>query len=568
MLAEITRREYSTSVMWPERISIPDWCALHVDFSLSPNYDTPKHERFDPAFMPFWNEPAESLTNPSVREVVVLKCARAGGSENLLLNPIRYAVVNAPQPTLYVTGDQLSAERFMDRRIKRGFRACPPAWKLYRQSVATQHDIALPGCDVRVTWPKARQAFKQDGWALVLCDEVSIWPEYSADMARKRTASYPFSHIVFLSSPDPAQRRASEEDPIFIEHNRGDRRRWMMPDPTTGRPFVFEMGTRDGHGLRWDQSARNEDGAWDMDRVKASAHYITPDGTRIDNAERMRVVRSGFWTPTNTAAPNEVRSYHVTAFMTPFKSGDFGEIAAAFLQAKHRGASAMRTFVYEYLAEPFHERIESTTMDAVTGREAEYARGVPPELPKDTPSSVIIGADVQKAHIWWIARRFSGDGDSALIDYGAAATFDELAAVADKLKASRVMIDCNYRRLETYEACEAYNFVPVEGHDKLSMPYLVGKIDPFEGTRGGGQRQILHIKIHADAWRTLLLDCLRGESARLWKIPRGLPLEYAKQITSMRKVDGQWLQKGPDHLFDCEAYALAGAVWSGAYKWL
>lgn len=563
-----TVKEYVAAIRWPPPTTIPDWCAAHVDFALAPNYDTPKHERFDPSFMPFWNEPAEALTDPAVREVSVLKCARAGGSENLLLNPIRYAVVNSPQPVLYVTGDQLSAERFMEKRIKRGFRACPPAWKLYRTAQATQHDIAMPGCDVRVTWPKARQAFKQDGWALVLCDEVSLWPEYSADMARKRTASYPFSHIVFLSSPDPAQKRSSEEDPIFVEYARGDQRKWMMPDPKTGNLFSFGMGARECAGLRWDQSARNDEGAWDMDRVRATAHYLTPDGTRIDNSERMRVVRSGRWVATNKAAPAEVRSYHVTAFMTPFKSGDFGEIATAFLTAKHRGATSIRTFIYEYLAEAYHERIDSTNMDIITGREQPYPRGAPPELPRDTVQAVIMGCDVQKTHIWWTCRRFSGEGDSHLIDFGTAATFGEVAEIADKYKASRVMIDCNYRRMETYEACEKHNFVPVEGHDKLSMPYLVGKIDPFEGTRGGGDRQILHMKLHADYWRTLLMDCLRGEAARKWYIPTGLPMDYGRQITSMRRVDGEWVQKGQDHLFDCEAYALAGAVWINAYRML
>lgn len=550
-------------------MTVPDWCSRHVDFALAPNYDTPKHERFDPDFMPYWTEPAEELTNPVTREVIVLKCARAGGSENLLLNPIRYAVVNAPQPILYVTGDQISAERFMEKRIKRGFRACPPAWKLYRAAQATQHDIAMPGCDVRVTWPKARQAFKQDGWAMVLCDEVSLWPEYSTDMARKRTASYPFAHIVFLSSPDPAQKRSSEDDPIFVEYARGDRRKWRMPDPATGRDFEFRMGTRDSDGLRWDQGAKGDDGVWDLDRVRATAHYITPGGAKIEDGERMKIVRSGRWVPTNPAAPTSVRSYHVTAFLTPFRSGDFGDIAVAFLTAKQRGATAMRTFVYEYLAEPFHERIESTSQEAVTGRELDYARGHPPSAGDGIPASVIIGADVQKTHIWYVIRRFSGDGDSHLVDYGAAHTFEELSKIADSASATRVMIDCNYRRMETYEACEAYNFVPVEGHDKLAMPYLVGKIDPFEGTRsGGGGRQILHMKIHADYWRTLLMDCLRGEAARKWHIPRGLPIDYNRQLTSMRRVDGEWVVKGQDHLFDCEAYCLAGAVWSGAYKML
>lgn len=573
MLPKRTGNDHRTAWHVPPDLNIWQWCAENVDFSLAQNYDTPKHERFDPDFMPFWNEPAECLTDPAIREVVVLKCARAGGSENLLLNPIRYVVANAPQPTLYVTGDQLSAERFMEKRIKRGFRTCPPAHRLYKQAQSTQHDIALAGCDIRVTWPKARQAFKQDGWAMVLCDEVSLWPEYSADMARKRTASYPFSHIVFLSSPDPAQKRSSDDDPIFVEYERGDCRKWMCKDPATGKDFVFEMGARDGVGLRWDQKAKREDGTWDINAVRDSAHYVTPDGTKIANDDRMAVVRGGRWVATNKEAPDDVRSYHVTAFMTPFKSGDFGEIAAAFITAKHRGATAMRTFVYEYLAEKWIENIEIVRDDKLIEREANYSRGelITDRLPqyRGVPASVIIGADVQKTHVWWIARQFVDGGDSGLIDYGHVATFGELNDVANRLKASRVMIDGNYRRLEVFEACHSFNFLPVEAHDRLSLPFIVKEIDPFEGTNRQGPNRIGLIQLESPVFKDLLMDCMRGESEKKWFVPKGMPLEYARQVMAEQKVDGAYrLRRGysQNHLGDCEYYAILGAVYTKMFR--
>lgn len=569
----LTRQAWRRAIKPDPDLNVWQWCADKVDFSLAPNYDTPKHERFDPSFMPFWNEPAEAITDPSISEVTILKCARAGGSENILLNPIRYCVANMPQPILYVTGDQISAERFMEKRIKRGFRACPDANRHYKKAQATQHDISFPGCDLRVTWPKARQAFKQDGWALVLCDEVSLWPDFSSDMARKRTASYPFSHIVFLSSPDPAQKRSSDDDPIFLEHARGDQRVWECPDPKTGSPFVFLMGGRDSFGLRWDQNAKTSDGRWDFDKVKASAHYITPDGTRIDNVDRMAIVRRGKWRATNQNAPANVRSYHVNAFMTPFKSGDFGEIACAFLQAKHRGASALRVFIYEYLAEKFSEHIERTPDEKLIALERDYNRGekITEFLPEyhNAVNAIIIGADVQKTHIWWTARQFVDGGDSGLVEFGNVATFDELAGIADKLGANRVLIDAHYRQLEVFEACATFQFIPVEGRDNQSLPFVVKKIDPFEGTGSAGKQQIGLIQLQSDVFKSLLMDCMRGESEKKWWIPRGMPREYTRQITAEQKVDGRWeLRRGytQNHLFDCETYALVGAVYAKLFR--
>lgn len=553
----------------PPPLNIWQWAEANVDFSRAPNYDTPIHGPYDAVYMPYWKEPVEALTDLDVREVAVLKCARAGGSENVLLNAIRYAVAMRPQPVLYVTGDQVSAERFMDKRVKRGLRCAASTAKALRSVTSdTQHDLAFPTMDFRVTWPRARQAFKQDGWALVLCDEVSLWPDYSADMARKRTASYPFAHIVFLSSPDPQQKRASDEDPIFIEWSDGDRREWHCHDPAGGH-FVFGMGARDGAGLRWDAGAKRADGSWDLDRVAESAHYVTPGGARIDNAERMRIVRAGRWVPTNLNAKASTRSYRVTSFMVPFSSGDFGAIAVEFLKAKMKGATAMRTFVYENLAEPFYERIEAPPDDVLRERALPYARGAVPD-PARKPR-VFIGADVQKAHVWWAARAFYESGDSELIDFGNCATFADLAAIGDKYGAERVMIDCNYRRLETYEACDKHQFCAVEGHENLSMPFIPKLIDPYEGTRGQaaeGDNQIWLVQVHSDSFREILMQSLRGESKRKWSVPVGMPLEYVRQVTSQAKIDGKWqFRKGytQDHLWDCECYALAGATWCGAY---
>lgn len=567
----LTHQTWARAIKPEPDLNIWQWCAENVDFALSPNYDTPKHERFDPAFMPFWNEPAEAITDPTIREITILKCARAGGSENILLNPIRYCVATSPQPILYVTGDQISAERFMEKRIKRGFKACPSAHRHYKQAQATQHDIAFPGCDLRVTWPKARQAFKQDGWALVLCDEVSLWPDFSPDMARKRTASYPFSHIVFLSSPDPQQKRGSDDDPIFIEYERGDQRKWYCKDPKTGNEFVFRMGGKDGDGLRWDGTARRDDGTWDLDRVRDSAHYITPDGTRIENSERMTIVRGGRWVVTAGNPRADCRSYHVTAFMTPFKSGDFGAIAASFLQAKRQGTTALRTFIYETLAEKWAHAVERAD-DELTERKKPYSvggyltEGIAPYVGQ--AGNVVIGGDSQKAFFPFVVREFIGN-DSGLIECGNAPDLEMIAAVADKHHAVRVGIDANYvnRRLEVLQACQRHGFAPIIGHDALTASIVETEVDPFEGVPGQGQNgKIGLLKIDVNVFRSMLLDMLRGESFRKWWIPQNAPMDYIRQVVSTQKKDGKWCVRpgyAADHFFDCETYALAMAVYSG-----
>lgn len=562
--------------MWdpPPTVNIWQWARDSVDFSKAQNYDTPIHGPFDPEYMPYWKEVAESLTNPDVTEVAVLKATRAGGSENILLNTIRYAVAMRPQPTLYVTSDQLSAERFMERRVKRGLKCATVTAKALKNAQATQHDISFPAMDFRVTWPKAKQAFKQDGWSYVLCDEVSTWPEYSADMARRRTDTYPFAHIVFLSTPDPAQRRSSDDDPIFVEYRRGDQRKWTCRD-VNGKDFVFELGKPGEVGLQWDKDARRDDGTWDYDKVRATAFYLTPSGARVDNLNRVSTVRSGRWVPTNAAASVKVRSYHVTSFLVPFKSGDFGELAVAFLKAKHSGPVALRSFIYENLAEPWTQDVDRVYDDQVTRRQAEYRKGqsyfdLHADY-KDIRRSRLMTVDVQKLGMWYIVREWCVGGQSCLVEWGFVGTWELIDQIATAHKVEAIIVDAGYgeRTTEVYEECLRRRMVPAKGDDRSTTPDLPWRshdINPWEGTRRAVQGESLKLILwHTDTFKLMLMSRIRGDVSGWW-VYRGIERDYCLQVTAEERAPKGWIKRRRDnHMLDCEGMQIVAAL---AYGYL
>ena len=563
-----------------ERLNVWEWADRNVDFSRVPNYDTPLRGKYDSSFLPWWREPAACLTDPNVREVAILKAARVGGSENVLLNAIRHTVACNPQPTLYVTSDQLSAERFMANRIKRGLRAAAGTADLLRDAQATMYDITFPHMDLRVTWPRQKQAFKQDGWALLLCDEVSTWPGYSPEMARRRVDSYPFPHIVFLSSPDPATKRGKDEDPIFQEHRRGDCREWRMPDPAGGE-FTWGMGDMAaGWGLRWDPKAKRDDGTWDFERVERTAHFVTPGGARIDNADRLAISRRGHWTPTGAAtATPHCRSYHVPVFLSPFSAGDFGNIAVSFLKAKADGK--LRIFILEQLAEPYAEKVEQANDDELLRRCGDYALECNPRkalgLEEDAPAVSFLTVDVQETHFWWVARAWfpggtSGGGASALLGYGHCVEFQELEDIADRWGCAAIGIDCGFetRNPEVFEWAQGSGAIPLRGSDELKyMPIRETMVDPYRGKKGAGLETLATYTWSVNVFRSLLLGMMRGESRHKWTLPTGVPLSYIVQAGSTECVDGTWTHKPgrrADHLFDCEAMQVCMAYLGGVYK--
>ena len=558
-----------------ERLNIWQWAAKHVDYSRVPNYDTPFHGAYDPDFVPMWKEIVEGLTNLSVREIAVVKATRMGGSENAVLNPISYFISERPQPILYLTGDQMTAERFLEKRVKRRLRASKRTADALRDAQATQHDISFRTMDLRVSWPRSRHAFKQDGWAVVFCDETSIWPEYATDMARRRVDSYPFPHILFISSPDPMQKRGSDEDPIFMEWDRGDKREWNCPDPAGGE-FVFELGSKDGPGLHWDEQAKREDGSWDLERVRASAYYLTPGGAKIRNEDRLKVVRAGRWVATmlENAVPG-CRSYRLNAFLSPFGAGDFGNIAVAFLKAKS-SATGMRTFTYEYLAEKFYAKKESVNDDELMARGLEYLMAIPTAAPfigKDREGSVFITVDVQKGHMWYVVREWWAGGDSALLDWGYAVEWQQVEVLADKYRAVRVLPDCGYseRAIEVYEYAIDAKALPLRGSDTLKyLPVKEFEVNPWEGRRGqDSDRRIVTHVFNSDMFKQHLAALMGGTTRQRWAIPKDTPLAYIKQAGSEERVDGVWkTKKGRpnNHIADCETMQVVAAYLHGLYR--
>jgi len=249
--------------IWPDKSTQTcwDWCVENIDFSLEPSYESAMQGKFNPDYMPYWEEVMNATTDPNVREVVVLKCSRAGASENLLLMPMRYAVACSPQPMMYASAQQESTEDFFHERIVKGMKLSRVTADRLAKARTKGNIAYFEDCHIVATWSKSISGFKQRGVSLALADEVSSWPDYGVvDTLRKRMDTFAFPHLMLISSPDVTQNRPSEEDPIFVEFAETDQRYFFMPDPVTGNDFKFEMGGKDvPWGLKWDESAKRDD---------------------------------------------------------------------------------------------------------------------------------------------------------------------------------------------------------------------------------------------------------------------------------------------------------------------
>lgn len=504
--------------------------------------------------------------------MVVLKNSQAGAGENVIGNPIRFHVAEHPLPILYIGAQQESTEDFFEDRIVAALKHTAGSRRKLAKASRRGTVIRFRDMTLTATWSSSVTGLKMKSAGLVLCDEVDIWPEYSIDKARKRADTYPFAHILICSAPDAKSGRPSAKSPIFIEFKQTDQRYWMCKDPETGHLFRFVMGMKpDGtdnlkHGLKWAASAKRADGTWDLDLVRKTAHYVTPDGTIIREQEKNDVVRTGRWVATKQ---HPRRGYHMSCFMSPWIT--LGDIACAFLDAQTKGTEALRVFVLEWLAEEWQEKTRDVGQSQLSKLEAEYKKGE--RLTEVEPYKTIYIAkrcillttfDVQKWEIYWLTREWIEGGDSGLVGWGRVTLFEQ---VADQAKMSvEVFGDIGYRDrfTDTAEACHKFKFVATKGADeRLTMPWMKRSINPFEGTTRASEEKSIPLIVY-DTWhyKRKLFDRIQQVHPRPWHVYKGIERVYCDQLGAEIEINGRFEEKakGADnHLLDCETIQIMGA---------
>lgn len=554
-------------------LTVSEWCRENVDFSRVMSYETPLRGAYDPDFMPYWKEIQDSVTDPTVREMWIWKPSRAGASENCLLNPLRYTVACAPCSTLYMSADQLLAEDFMDTRIKLGLKCVVECARRLARARSGEHRIYFEDMDLIVRWPRAKSAFKQRGYGLILADEFSMYPDFAPEMLRQRAETYEFAHIIGISSMDPSQRRKSKDDPIFKMFQTGDQRLWMMPDPDSRKLFAFEFGTdKTVHGVKWDKAAKRQDGTWDLDKVKKTAHYVTPSGTVIHEKDRIGLIGKGHWKAQSADALPGIRSYRINAMYLPWRKGDFGTLAAEFLKAKQSGPEQVRIFKYEMLCEEWLENAVITQDDVISKRSGGYPRAT--DLSDAEPhKKIYIGkamakymtVDVQQSCLWWLAREWIEPGDSGLYDFGYCVTWHEIDDLSARMKIMKVGVDCNYaaRRGEVETYCSTGNDIMLQGRDELKNGFLkFTRLPKFPGTprqTNPAQDPLMLIQFAADSIKTRLWQMINGFGDAKWFVHEHPGHEYTWQMASEDSTDGHWEKKksnSQNHLWDCEVMQL------------
>lgn len=554
---------------------------------------------------PYLVEIMDTIADPEVSDVVVMKAAQVGLSE-ALRNLLAYWIACDPGPVLVVMPKESEAKAILAEKVAPMIRSTPV---LAAHLTGAAHDvsqqrIALDNMEIFAAWATSPSSLASRPIRYVINDEVDKYEAWSGNEAdpialgeKRRTTFGHRSKGVILSTPTIRGGhvyRAFEACPV--------KRRWHVPCPHCGEYSMIAWANvrwpSDLPGTRFEQAAAIAEGglAW----------YDCPRcSKRIEEKHRAAMNARGRWaadghqtvardgTLVGRAPPSRKVAFHVPALISPWVS--WSVMASEFVAALGGGESKMMDWRNSRLGEPYEVRAAGVKASSF---DEKIAAGHRPGLVPAWAGMLLATADTQKDGWWYVIRAWGHGFRSRLIAHGHAATAAELRE----------------RTLEARFAWDGVALDPIAPHlllidsgggtevadsdaNRTDQVYQLALSDPARilAVKGYGGRRQLEVPIRqvfvsyappGDAapakvalyhlntgyFKDVLAARIAAPAAAVdaWELHAKADDDYVRQLTSEHKVivrrgrtqEARWVPVtagAANHLWDCEVYQQAAA---------
>lgn len=576
----------------PERIAMS---AYARDRFLIREYGAIRPGPYDVTLTPYWVEPMDTMSDPTVREVDVVACAQSGKSQFLAV-ALSFFVKTEPGNILYIRPTQPDVvEAFRDRfipminanladQMPEGVDPANlsdnPAIRL-AGSIIYGAAASTPGQITSRTTPK------------VFFDEVDNCEAAhgalgnTVQLARERMAAVGTWNQKLLMCGTLSLESGSLYQ-NYTENGGGD---YWEPCPRCGvyQPLILERiksEIKDPKLIRLDATAWYECASCKARIPQSEQGWMADRGVHIHDGQKVSEVlpldnpdivdravtwHSNRWWPcVEGAYPRERIAFRVWRANCKFDSCSWSNILATFLEVKD-DPEKLRVFMNAWLAMPWRDTKPGIAEEDLRAHAGTLARGV-------VPSEAVLllaGVDVQADCIFYVVRAWGPRQQSWAIDCGSVAVLGEdyVTAIGNLHRrlcvegytrtdgmAQRVFlmaVDSGYRAKDVYDACKAAGsgIIPTKGREKSLGIVKKSEVD-------GRPLYILN----TGALKNRLSHLTRVDAGGIgyFSTASDMPAEYYKHMTSEHRTKKGafevWTVKTPgrpNHYWDCEVYALA-----------
>jgi phage terminase large subunit GpA-like protein len=551
------RAEALSLLRVPERMPLSRW--IEANLSLPPGLAAA------PGRIRLWKFQigiADSMADPGIERVTVLKAARTGYS-TLLAGVLAHFVRTDPTSILAVLPTESDVRSFITTQIEPVFEASP----LLRKTLAVDRTAGsrdtlafrrFPGGSLRVVSARAPRNLRAHTARVILTDEADAFePTREGDahlLAERRSMSFGNRKLIRGSTPT-----TSTGSFIAAEYERSDKRIFEVPCPSCG----------DFHEITW-ASIR-----WSEGRPEEAAWACPSCGVLHGEERKAGMVAGGRW---RACAPHVKghAGFRISALAAPHPAAAWPKLAAEFLDAK-KTPDRLRTFVNTILGESWDTEDREGSLDP-TGLAAMAA----PISLAAIPAEVIFlcsGVDVQGDRVEVTSVGFAGDDAWCVLDHrifvGDPLRDTVWHDLADFLREM-------YRREDGASIGRSMTAIDAGDGNMQDRVALFCRTHPvlaaIKGvpgarplvTRSESKRVRLWL-VGVDAAKARIHDRLTRQQA--FRYSDALPLEWLLQLTSERRVVRysrgqpitQWarLPGRMAEALDCCVYALAARALVG-----
>ena len=519
---------------------------------------------YSTTWTPYVRGVLEALADPGVHTVTLCWGSQTGKTLTLAVW-LAYRIANDPAPALLVMPNADLARSYSETRLAPLFQKCKPVKALFPVDMNDFKimEMQFATCTLSLVGSNSPANLSSRPICIAVLDELdSFAPPSEKDaaaysLALERTKSFPQRKHVLTSTPT-----LSTGD-IWINYQAGSQETFHVPCHACGEFQAMEFGQ-----IRWDETARSEDGKWDMRKVTETATYhCTKCDAKWSERNRRQSIEKGKWVAGNPNAETGRRSFRLPSWYS--STLGFADAAKKFLTEKHY-LHGLQGFVNGWSAMPWEDQFDDDELNSIPP--GAFAK----KQTWDVDHIKLAAIDRQIDGYWFVVRAFARDGSSRLIEEGHRRTFEDIAQTLQDLevKPRHTCLDSGYEAQDCYRIAARYGFIAIKGEERPHYLIEVNgtrikSVHSSEQTTDAGCHLLL---LSSPACQDLLAWLRRGQGP-LWEVAHDVSPDYREHMASHRKAHRinrktgkdvyEWIRikSRQDHLYDCETYLAGLAVY-------
>ncbi|HEA67040.1 MAG TPA: terminase, partial [Desulfobacterales bacterium] len=546
---------------------------------------------------PYFIHPIDTLAEPETEEIVIVKPAQIGGTENIF-NIIGYYAHQEPCPILLVMADEKTTGHMAKERLQPMFESIPDMAELIGTPWNREEMKLLNGSFVATAWASSVAALAAREYRVVILDEVDKPGYYIASKeaapisrARERSETFFSRKHALLSTP------THETGNIWQEFLRCLRTYYFhVPCPSCRvyQPLIWSYEY--AAGFRNEEYVDHKGKTRHLGQVvwgggrEASHSQVMEAGYECGTCKKVwtmikknHAVEKGKMVVRKDGRPRKI-GYHLNRLYSLLgQSGNIAKMLDDFLTCLLSGdPKLLQGFVNSSLAEPWKTYTVERSENAILELRDERPRGL---VPSGGVVSCMTGAaDTQKDGFWYEVRAwgFGMDLESWQVRERYVTTFDALEKVffqdeyldidGKKYVVRMVGIDAMGSAKGGYTTSQVYDWarrnqgrvIPIKGEQRRDMTQAQAwsRIDSYPGTNKPIPGGMQLLRVNTKYYKDVLANKLGIDKADpgAWHMHSECEIDWARQMT-VEYVDKEGLWQcppgKPNHAWDVSVYQLA-----------